>query len=604
MARSRVTGSIDISGSRVYIADDEPANLRLLEATLARIGLTDVVAFSDGAALLAGVDAAEPDLILLDLRMPGLDGYRVLEALRGRRADGDYLPVLVLTADAQRETRDRALTAGADDYLSKPFDAREVQLRARNLLATRRLHQALAERNAQLVEQLEVISRDLDRQESDWAEVAGALSKLEAGESTESTAQAIADELRRISGLTSVFIVALDAGGQAVPLAVRGTPELRIGVNRPIPRHLTEHWRDRVGTGPWVGITEDPFSSPLAGPAGREHAAMAVIPMRTRRVMLGALVAITTMPDGESYLARRLPMLESFGAVATALHAPGIIDRQRRDVLRGQLEAILSRHAFRPVYQPIADLASGQVVGYEALTRFADGTRPDRRFADAIAIGLGLELETATLTAAIEGASQLPPSAWLSLNVSADLLLERERLTGVLAGLHRQVVLEISEHTAIHDYGALIAAAHSLDGELRFAVDDAGAGYASFRHILELRPDLVKLDIGLVHRIDDDDVRQSLVAGIVYFAQKSGCRLVAEGVETEAERRTLQGLGVDLGQGYLLGRPDDAIAAATTTVRPAAGWSGPTQGRTVGRPARRAGTDLLPSPAVPGRRAT
>jgi EAL domain-containing protein (putative c-di-GMP-specific phosphodiesterase class I) len=170
--------------------------------------------------------------------------------------------------------------------------------------------------------------------------------------------------------------------------------------------------------------------------------------------------------------------------------------------------------------------------------------------------------------------------------------------------LHRQVVLEISEHTAIHDYGALIAAAHSLDGELRFAVDDAGAGYASFRHILELRPDLVKLDIGLVHRIDDDDVRQSLVAGIVYFAQKSGCRLVAEGVETEAERRTLQGLGVDLGQGYLLGRPDDAIAAATTTVRPAAGWSGPTQGRTVGRPARRAGTDRLPSPAVPGRRAT
>ncbi|HEY4632475.1 MAG TPA: response regulator, partial [Candidatus Limnocylindrales bacterium] len=175
-----MTGSIDISGSRIYIADDEPANRRLLEVTLARIGLTDVVVFGNGAALLAGVDVAEPDLILLDLRMPGLDGYEVLEALRGRRADGDYLPILVLTADAHRETRDRALAAGADDYLSKPFDAREVQLRVRNLLATRRLHKALAERNSQLVEQLEVISSDLSRQESDWAEVAAALTQLEA----------------------------------------------------------------------------------------------------------------------------------------------------------------------------------------------------------------------------------------------------------------------------------------------------------------------------------------------------------------------------------------------------------------------------------------
>jgi EAL domain-containing protein (putative c-di-GMP-specific phosphodiesterase class I) len=86
-------------------------------------------------------------------------------------------------------------------------------------------------------------------------------------------------------------------------------------------------------------------------------------------------------------------------------------------------------------------------------------------------------------------------------------------------------------------------------------VDDAGAGYASFRHILELRPELVKLDVGLVRGVDTDPGRQALVAGIVYFAQKSGCRLVAEGIEQESERAILQELGVDFGQGYLLGRP-------------------------------------------------
>jgi EAL domain-containing protein (putative c-di-GMP-specific phosphodiesterase class I) len=78
-------------------------------------------------------------------------------------------------------------------------------------------------------------------------------------------------------------------------------------------------------------------------------------------------------------------------------------------------------------------------------------------------------------------------------------------------------------------------------------VDDAGAGFASFRHILELRPDFVKLDIGLVREIDHDDVRQALVAGIVYFARKSGCQLIAEGIETTGERDQLRMLGVALG---------------------------------------------------------
>jgi EAL domain-containing protein (putative c-di-GMP-specific phosphodiesterase class I)/DNA-binding response OmpR family regulator len=558
---TRVSGNIDVSGSRIYIADDEAANRQLLEMTLARIGLTDVASFGDGAALLAAVERDEPDLILLDLRMPGLDGYQVLEALRVRRAHGTYVPILVLTADAHRDTRDRALAAGADDYLPKPFDAREVQLRAQNLLATRRLHRVLSDRNRELVARIEAVSSDLSRHEHAWAEVATALTQLEAGVSPEATAQAIADELMRISGLTSVFIVALDAGGQAVPLAVHGTPELRIGVNRPIPRELTERWRERVGSGPWVGTTETPISPSIAGHNRPDQAAMAVIPLRTTRSMLGALVALTTVADGESYLARRLPMLESFGAIATALLAPGIEERQRRDLLRGELESIIDQRAFHPVFQPIVDLGSGAVDGYEALTRFADGTRPDRRFADAIAIGLGLELEAVTLAAALESAPALLPGAWLSLNVSPELVLERRRLAHILARRDRQIVLEISEHTEIQEYEPILAAAHSLGGDLRFAVDDAGAGYASFRHILELRPDLVKLDIGLVRQIDGDDVRQALVAGIVYFAIKSGCRLVAEGVEHESERRTLRQLGVELGQGFLLGRPTDAATA-------------------------------------------
>jgi len=144
---------------------------------------------------------------------------------------------------------------------------------------------------------------------------------------------------------------------------------------------------------------------------------------------------------------------------------------------------------------------------------------------------------------------------WISLNVSPALLLERSRLKACLRHAVGPVVLEITEHVAIEDYRAFRAAVPTVGRGVHIAVDDAGAGFASFRHILELRPDYVKLDIGLVHEIDHDRVRQALVAGIVYFAQMSGCKLIAEGVETEPELKLLRTLGVHLGQGYLLGRP-------------------------------------------------
>ena len=93
-------------------------------------------------------------------------------------------------------------------------------------------------------------------------------------------------------------------------------------------------------------------------------------------------------------------------------------------------------------------------------------------------------------------------------------------------------------------------------GDVGLAVDDAGAGYASLRHILELRPTYAKLDISLVRGIDGDDLRQALAAGVQYFASRIGCRLIAEGVESNEEAEVLQRLGIEYAQGYLFGRPE------------------------------------------------
>jgi EAL domain-containing protein (putative c-di-GMP-specific phosphodiesterase class I) len=107
----------------------------------------------------------------------------------------------------------------------------------------------------------------------------------------------------------------------------------------------------------------------------------------------------------------------------------------------------------------------------------------------------------------------------------------------------------------IEDYHQLRAALNRLGQHVQIAVDDAGAGFASMRHILELGPTFAKLDISLVRGIDADNLRQALAAGLTYYALRTGCRLIAEGVETQAEADTLTRLGIELGQGYLYGRP-------------------------------------------------
>jgi EAL domain-containing protein (putative c-di-GMP-specific phosphodiesterase class I)/DNA-binding response OmpR family regulator len=542
--------------SRIYIADDQPANVALLEAVLRRAGYQSVTTFGDGAALLAGIGQGEPDLILLDLQMPVVDGFAVLQELRAGTAERHgYLPVVVLTADGTVASRDQALASGAHDYLTKPFDQTEVLLRVHNLLETRRLHQELRVHNRELKNQVDSTAQLLADREQEWAEQAAALSHLEELGSAEATAQAICDELSRMSGLTSALVVALDAAGQAVPLARDVSVDVRVRVNSPLPAGLTTGWAERVGAGPWVGPWQAGFGETLRRVTGDLPTAMAIIPLRTSAAMLGAIVVCTEAVDGITFLARRLPVLESFGAVASALLAPGILARQRRGEVRGELEHVLRVEAFQPVFQPIVELDTGRTVGYEALTRFNDGTRPDRRFADADAVGLGLDLEEACLRAAIAASRHLPADAWLSLNASPDLLLERRRLRQCLVAAPRPIVLEVTEHVAIEDYPAFRAAVAAVGPDIRVSVDDAGAGFASFRHILELHPDFVKLDIALVRDIDVDNVRQALVAGIVYFARKSGCLLIAEGIETTGERDLLRSLGVDLGQGYLLGRP-------------------------------------------------
>jgi EAL domain-containing protein (putative c-di-GMP-specific phosphodiesterase class I) len=244
--------------------------------------------------------------------------------------------------------------------------------------------------------------------------------------------------------------------------------------------------------------------------------------------------------------------------IAEHLGSPATEARRLASLDEAAVRRILATGEVRSVVQPVVRLKDGVTVAYEALARFdpAVFATPDRAFAAAEACGLGLELELLALTTALEQLRMLPPGIWLGLNLSAGAVAHPRAQEVLLRHAGANVGVEITEHIPITDYQQLNAALRPLrTAGINIVVDDAGAGFASLSHILQLRPDTIKLDISLVRGIDADPVRRALARSLVAFAHEIGAALIAEGVETEAERSTLASLGTVYGQGYLWGKP-------------------------------------------------
>lgn len=226
---------------------------------------------------------------------------------------------------------------------------------------------------------------------------------------------------------------------------------------------------------------------------------------------------------------------------------------------RSRIEAVLSDRTFLTAFQPIHELATGTVIGVEALARFVgDGGSPEHWFSEAATVGLGADLEFAALESALTAAARLPAPLYVALNLSPATCLD-PRLPGFLeqSGVAvSRIVLELTENLAVDEYTPLVTALAPLRQRgLRIAVDDAGSGFASMRHILHLRPEIIKLDRSLIAGIDDDAGQRALGAAMVEFAKQIGAHLVAEGIETDAELTAVTRLGMSAGQGYFLGRP-------------------------------------------------
>jgi EAL domain-containing protein (putative c-di-GMP-specific phosphodiesterase class I) len=227
--------------------------------------------------------------------------------------------------------------------------------------------------------------------------------------------------------------------------------------------------------------------------------------------------------------------------------------RRRRDAIEGTIH---DPHGLTIVFQPLVDIVSNQIVAVEALSRFANGTGPERLFADAFDVGLGVPLELKSVAAALREFDQIPPDIRLNVNVSPDTLISgpfADMLTVVPAD---RLVVEVTEHAAIRDQPAVKAARERLSAlGIRISIDDVGAGFSGLSRILDTGADELKMDRAIVHNVDVDPVKQAMIDAFVGFCERTGFGLVAEGIETADELATLRSLGVALGQGYEIARP-------------------------------------------------
>lgn len=293
----------------------------------------------------------------------------------------------------------------------------------------------------------------------------------------------------------------------------------------------------------------------------------------TQRLPIGAHLSVPIrMPDGSIYgtlccfdrqpdatlNSRDLAMMHVFAEFAADQLAHQDKQRQENRELTSRINHVLEQGLLSCVFQPMHDLLNQRIAGYEALTRFNTTPQrsPDKWFKEAARVGLQETLEVTAIQHALEHFRCLPDSTYLSLNASPSTILS-DRLREVLAPYPLdRLMLEVTEHDVVDDYTSLCQALSDLRAQgLRVAIDDAGAGYASFRHILELAPDIIKLDKSLTRDIDSRPENQALAAALVGFASKTRSRLIAEGVETQQELDTLKHIGVQKVQGYLLGKP-------------------------------------------------
>jgi len=586
------------SKGTILVVDDTPANLELLNTILTRAGYEVCVAV-DGQTGIEGAKFSSPDLILLDIMMPGMSGYEVCTQLKEDAATRD-IPIVFISALDDALDKVKAFTVGGIDYISKPFQFKEVLARVKNQLTIRSLQQQLTLQNEDLEVRVQERTEDLEQ--------ANRKLELEMVERMHmSTHDALTDLPNRtllMERLTAAIARAKqDPDYQFAVLFVdcdrfklvndsfghlEGDRVLCEMANRFKGCLTPDDWLFRLGGDEFTLLLEpiESIEETVRITRCLQHALELPFEVKTYQMFVDVSVGIAI--GNANYNRPEELLRDADTAMYSAKAKPNVSyaifnDKMREQTiqrlhLEADLRRALERQEFRLFYQPIVCLISGRIIGFEALIRWMrpDGKRvsPDLFISVAEDMGLILPLGRWILREACRQMQVWQVQPWgegltMSVNVSVKQLsrlsmLEEIDETLVETGLPRSSLkLEITESHLMDNQQVVSQVLEELRSrQIPLSIDDFGTGYSSLSYLHRLPVDILKVDRSFVKDMHEDCDSHSIVRAIVSLAHSLGMKVIAEGVETEQHYRILADLGCEFGQGYLFAKPLPADEAA------------------------------------------
>ena len=548
----------DLHGAKILIVDDDEDVVRILQCLLAAVGYVAVTSTTNGCDVCALHQIHHYDLIVLDMNMPGMNGFEVIERLKQIEGD-EYLPVLVVTAEADYKLR--ALEAGARDFLCKPFDRLEVVTRIRNMLEVRLLYTASRNRVEHMAHYDSLTG--LPNRNMFIRELAHSLQT--AGNQLSAVLVIDLDGFKRIN----------DNFGEMAGDAVLGQFAQRLGACLPSHQGIARLGNDEFA------LVLTAIAEPLAAiAAAHQIRATLALPfcLPELEVRITACIGIAVYPgdSGDAttllkYANTALNQAKQDGAdnvrfFTDAMNIQGV----RRFEFEHALRKACDNGEFELVYQPKVQISSDRVVGVEALLRWNWPGHPQVQPAEFISLleetGLIVQVGAWVIRTACRQIalwSRLPGGpVHIAVNVSSrqfsDSCLETvvsDAIAeyGIDAGL---LGLEVTESALMCNTDRTVSTLANLRAKgIRISIDDFGTGYSSLAYLKRFPLDTLKIDIAFIRDIISNPNDAAMVGAIITMAHSLGLEVIAEGVETAAQLAYLGRHRCDQIQGYFFSRP-------------------------------------------------
>ncbi len=558
--------------SSILVVDDEPDNFDVIETLLSAQDYQLHYAAS-GASAIASLDTFEPDLILLDVMMPGMDGIEVCQRIKAM-PQWESVPIIVVTALTTKKDLAQCLTAGADDFISKPVNSLELTARVRSMLRIRQQYQQLATFNARL--EATVQQRTAELQAMIFEDGLTALPSrtfllqklaelLQSGESSFAVVCLDCDQFKLVNGSFGHVI-----GNQLlIAIAERLRQHLRPGdvlarMGEDEFCFLLHQIEDAVALEPFIQTILRSFNAPFS--------------LVNCEIFMTACIGISLSNDAAGQSEELLQDADTamYQAKLRGKGSYQIFDRQmhlamfNRLILENDLQRALEQQEFVLYYQPIVHLQTQKLAGFEALLRWQHPERgmvsPGEFIPCMETTGLIVPVGMLVLKQACQQLRSWQQQGWTEITMSVNLSVRQFACPTLLADIDRvlsetainpgYLKLEITESAIMDNAEMAIALTKELRSrQIQISIDDFGTGYCSLGYLHHFPVDTLKIDRCFVNQIQTGNRNYQVVNTIIALSNQLELAVIAEGIETTQQLEWLQQLGCQFGQGYLFSKP-------------------------------------------------